>query len=566
MFFDNMKIRGKLMTAFLAVLIMTLISTGVIYIELDKTVRTVSGNLQEEFDLTTLAHTIRFQDLTLTNHVRGIMLDPKNQAERNGYDKVLKELEKNFELAVKVDKSPQAQDTFNQLNVINQQLAKIEDKMLQLAEMNPEQANALFAGEYSQKRLEFKKVLDQYVDAKAAEAKREFIKVAADSKTAQIIGGITTVIAIMIALAFAWVIARNIAARINVAVVALNEVATGNLSMKEYKINANDEIGQIGIALNSMVKNLRELISMVAHSSQQVAASSEELTANSEQSAQAAQQVAVTITETAHGAERQSIAVANALTQIEQVAIGNKQGAENASNSIDISDKAIQAIKQGNIAVETVISQMSNIQTTVNSSADVITRLGERSKEIGQIVETISNIAGQTNLLALNAAIEAARAGEQGKGFAVVAEEVRKLAEQSADAAKQIAGLITGIQGSTDKAVIAMNEGTKEVAEGSKLADKAGQSFNAIEKYTNEVAEISKGAAVGLAKLAESSQQVLSLIRDIDTASKDISGQSQTVSAATEEQSASMQEIASASEGLAKMAQELQETINKFKL
>ena len=137
---------------------------------------------------------------------------------------------------------------------------------------------------------------------------------------------------------------------------------------------------------------------------------------------------------------------------------GIQQVAVNANAVSGMADKTTNAASQGDKAVDAAINQMKNIERSVSSSAQVVAKLGERSKEIGQIVDAISGIAGQTNLLALNAAIEAARAGEQGRGFAVVAEEVRKLAEQSQEAAKQIANLISEIQTETDSAVVAMDD------------------------------------------------------------------------------------------------------------
>ena len=209
---------------------------------------------------------------------------------------------------------------------------------------------------------------------------------------------------------------------------------------------------------------------------------------------------------------------------------------------------------------------MTYIEQTVNNSAQVVAKLGERSKEIGQIVDTISGIAGQTNLLALNAAIEAARAGEQGRGFAVVAEEVRKLAEQSQDAAKKIATLISEIQGDTDKAVLAMSEGTREVKIGTEVVTAAGYAFEEIEVMVTEVSNQVKEISAAVQQMASSSQQIVSSVKEIDELSKNAAGEAQTVSAATEEQSASMEEIASSSQSLAKMAQDLQEAVSKFRV
>jgi methyl-accepting chemotaxis protein len=200
----------------------------------------------------------------------------------------------------------------------------------------------------------------------------------------------------------------------------------------------------------------------------------------------------------------------------------------------------------------------------VTSSAAIVGKLGERSKDIGQIVQTISSIASQTNLLALNAAIEAARAGEQGRGFAVVAEEVRKLAEQSETAAKQIAGLIQETQQDTDKAVHAMQEGSQEVRVGTEVVNGAGQTFREIAQSIAQVSSQVAAIASAIQHMADSSQEIVAAVQDIDTVTKSTAEQTQTVSAATEEQSAAMEEIASSSAVLAKLAEELQGTIKQF--
>jgi len=231
-----------------------------------------------------------------------------------------------------------------------------------------------------------------------------------------------------------------------------------------------------------------------------------------------------------------------------------------------MSSQATNKASLGEDTVSKAIKQMGKVEATVNSSADVVERLGERSKEIDQIVEAISNIAGQTNLLALNAAIEAARAGEHGRGFSVVAEEVRKLAEQSQEAAKQISGLISVIQTDTNEAVLAMNQGTQEVKIGTTLVGNSGEAFKEIQNIVSDVSGKVQAISASVEELSSSSLQIVDSVNEIDKLSGKSSEETQSVSAATEEQSASVQEIASASQTLANIAVELQKKASKFQI
>ena len=343
-------------------------------------------------------------------------------------------------------------------------------------------------------------------------------------------------------------------------------LAQGDFRHRESKVKTEDEIGQLAQGFLAMRTNLQTLVSKVQSQTDQVAAASEELTASAEQSAQAANQVAQTITDVANGSEKQLKAVDNARAVVEGMSAGIEQVSANANEISGTAAKSAGAAQEGSQAVSKAVSQMGTIEQTVTASAKVVAKLGERSKEIGQIVATISGIAGQTNLLALNAAIEAARAGEQGRGFAVVAEEVRKLAEQSETAAKQIAGLIGEIQQDTDSAVIAMDAGTKEVRIGAAVVDVAGKSFNDIFRAINDISGQMQEISAAMEDLASGSQQIVTSVRDIDAISKEIAEESQTVSAATQEQSATTQEIASSSHALARMAEELSSAVSKFKV
>jgi len=345
----------------------------------------------------------------------------------------------------------------------------------------------------------------------------------------------------------------------------VNIVANGDLTV-QTTVTGKDEIAELATGFNKMVLNLRNLISQVQNSSEQVAASSEELSASAEQSSLAANQIATSITGVASGTNEQLVANNEAAAVVEQMSASIQQVAVNTNQVTAQSALAEDKAQEGGKAVDKAVTQMSNIENTVNTSAKVVAKLGERSQEIGHIVDTISGIAGQTNLLALNAAIEAARAGEQGRGFAVVAEEVRKLAEQSQEATKKITDLIGEIQGDTQKAVIAMNDGTREVKTGAEVVNAAGAAFCEIAELVTHVTRQVKEISSEIQQIASSSQQIVGSVQRIDELSQISASESQSVSAATEEQMASMEEIASSSEALSKLAYDLQTAVSKFKI
>jgi len=367
-----------------------------------------------------------------------------------------------------------------------------------------------------------------------------------------------------IAIVISIYLSRGISMPAKLIAQAASEITQGNLALKDIAAKSSDELGQLANSFNQMKSNLRHVIEKVAHAAQQVTASSQQLTASAAHSTQAAGQIAASISDMAQGAELQLTTFTETTVAVQQMSVGIQQIASNANIVAGKSFQASETATKGGESIEKAINQMAQIEKTVNTSAQVITKLGEQSKEIGQIVSTISGIAGQTNLLALNAAIEAARAGEQGRGFAVVAEEVRKLAEQSQEAAKKIAQLIGEIQDDTDEAVIAMNKGTNEVKIGAEVVDVAGKSFQDIAQLVLEVSTQIKDISSAIQQIADGSQVIVVSVNEIDSLSKKTSEDTQTVSAATQEQSASMEEIASSSQLLGEMAQNLQEVVSKF--
>ncbi len=254
----------------------------------------------------------------------------------------------------------------------------------------------------------------------------------------------------------------------------VSTAAEGDLTVKA-EVTA-DALGSVADAFNLMITGLTTLVTQASNVASEIQRSTSEILHSSERMRQ--------------GAEQQAAQIRTASDAVNAMSHTTQRMAENAEAATQTSLKATQAAVKGGASVAETIKGMQRIRATVQSTGKKIKGLGERSLEIGAIIEVINEIATQTNLLALNAAIEAARAGEQGKGFAVVADEVRKLAERAARATKDITGLIKGIQVETSEAVTVMEEGTREVEEGTKLADQAGAALREIEQIVKQTASL----------------------------------------------------------------------------
>jgi methyl-accepting chemotaxis protein len=229
---------------------------------------------------------------------------------------------------------------------------------------------------------------------------------------------------------------------------------------------------------------------------------------------------------------------------------------------LSASNKAEDGEKQ----VEKAISQINIISTTVNSTAGIIEGLGDKSQEVGQIVDLITNVANQTNLLALNAAIEAARAGEQGRGFAVVAEEVRKLAEESGEAAKRIAGLIREVQIEAERAVNAMKDGTREVAQGTEVVASAGEAFEHIIDAVNTVNQQIQEMTAASEEMAASAESAIHSIEQTAAAADNNARAAEHVSQLAGEQMAGLEEITASVDNLQNGIIELEKALDYFKI
>lgn len=375
--------------------------------------------------------------------------------------------------------------------------------------------------------------------------------------------GVTFVVLILVS----FMITRAVTTPLSNMVEALHRLKDGDFRKTSLlDVDRDDEFGTIAFAVREMRQTISKLIQQTSDSSNQFAASSEELTASAHQSAQASEQVAQSVTNSASAVvEQQSYvndamdAINNALNSIDSLAKTADKVAEHVATAND-------EAAAGTEAVETAVNQIISVEKIVNDSALTVDKLGKRSQEIGQIVEAISGIAEQTNLLALNAAIEAARAGEHGRGFAVVSEEVRKLAEESQEAAQKIGTLIGDIQSDTTDAVDSMQKGNAAVRDGTRSVERLRSTFDSIRDSSNNVQKEAENMVKELKEVEKLTYTIRDRSEKILEKGTHVSKEMESVSAASQQQSASAEEIASAADELARLAQGLQNSLTAFQL
>jgi methyl-accepting chemotaxis protein len=414
------------------------------------------------------------------------------------------------------------------------------DREIQLKRANKlkNAASLAFSPQTSALRNDLQKAVADFVQFQQRRTNEIVRQQNALAKGAKLLVAALSFAGLALGVVVALMLSRSLTSRIDGMLRVIEEIASSNLGSADIEITAHDEIGRAGRALNTMKGNLREMIQSIAQTAEHVASASEEISSSAAEQAQRVE------TE-----KDQATQIATAMQEMSSTV---SQVSENCTHAAEASRQAAETARRGGNVVEDSLVKMRAIADAVSTTARKMEELGKASDQIGRIVSVIDDIADQTNLLALNAAIEAARAGEQGRGFAVVADEVRKLAERTTSATKEIAQMIKNIQNEARVAVGAMEAGTGEVEAGVKSTVQAGDSLKEIIRMAEQVGEMVTCIATAATQQSSASEQVN---QNMDQ-----------IAGLVKESAVGAQQAATACQDLSGLALDLQKMVGNFQL
>lgn len=514
-------IKTKIVLAYAALLLLMTIVGVIGYVSINKYDDEVAVVIQEDIELLEMYNTLALNLAERRAIYRDFMLNPQETSLIDDFKKFNKESQLIHEVLLKNERAKDVHELIKLSEEWGQVV--LNDIMLAIASGNEEAA----AQAASNLRGVAQKLTYGFSDAQTAqkqftESKEKSLERLGDTTKKGIL--FLCITAVVLGLALSVFLANRIADPIQSVSKQLQAIAQGNLLLEPLAVKSQDEVGALAKAANDLIASMHKDMSVLAQYASDLAASSEELSASTEETGASIAEVAQTANEFAATVE---------------------QMAGNASSMSNAASKVSNMIIEGETALHDTVNKTMELHKSITTLVSTIQGLGQRSQEIGRIVGVISGIANQTNLLALNAAIEAARAGDHGRGFAVVADEVRQLAEQSANATKDITELVRAIQTETETAVNVMNTGAQQTEATITTVKNTGNTLNNILGSIDSIITQIKEMAIGIQQISTNSQHI---------------------AASAEEQSATVEEMAASASSLSEMANHLHTIVDKYQI
>ncbi|MCX7913661.1 MAG: methyl-accepting chemotaxis protein [Thermodesulfovibrionales bacterium] len=543
--FRNMKVRNKLLSIFALILVLSLLISVINFLEFRQFKDNLNLIVNDRYVKVNKLDECKVDVLMIGELLRNMLL-VEDQKLIDTYMNRVRELQTSVADKIKflegVIRSEEGKRLLSELKIVREEYIKEREKQYDLLkEGKKKEAKELLLTSVAnaqnryldtiEKNIQFQeRMMQTTVKETESEYKRSII--------IMIVSGLVS----FIFLAFSIVVlTKSISNPLTKCTSVAESVSEGDLTKKldiEESRISKDEVGKLMLAISTMAGKIKGMIAELKSTSDTLASASQQLSASSEQMSRG-------VAEQAGRASQ----IATSSTEMSQTVIDI---AKNASSIASASVDTAKTAKEGEEIVNKAVKEVKAIEKTVTESAQLMTSLGERSQQIGDIVNVIKDIADQTNLLALNAAIEAARAGEQGRGFAVVADEVRKLAERTSKATAEIGNMINAIQQEVEKAVKSMHEATQRVEVGVSHSSMAG---SALREIVNKVDSLQSMV-----------QQIASATEEMSTVSEQISADIETVASVSKETSAAADQIAESSSDLSRLAQKLSDLIRQFKV
>lgn len=524
--FRNLKLSMKLSLGFAVVLVISTVVTVIAVWYMDEIANSTEVLYSHPYTVHTSALKIQRDIFSIEQEMKDMVFLGDTSTVQERAD-VVEQLEEGVyqELALLYERFRGEKTVLDTTKEAFDEWKPIRDEIIRLQRTGRQAEAAELTRQSSEKQLSLiEEAIEEIVDLAQDSALSFYHTARKDADDAQklVIG--LLVLTYIVAITAAYIITKGITRPIGQLVSFSEEISLGNLTVDALDYTSKDEIGMLTKALKEMQAELREITCSVVDSADSVSAASQEMSSAAQETSASVQELASTGNQFAGAVDKMS---------------------QDSQEMSELADKTNKLADQGLAEIEEIVNTMEEINGVVTNLAKDIRELDRQSEEIGQIVTLITGIADQTNLLALNAAIEAARAGEQGRGFAVVAEEVRKLAEQSGEAAGEITQLIHRIRESAANSVNQADVGTNKVNEGMEVVTQSGKMFNQI----NEVIEA-----------------LVKDIGDIASAGQELAAGAEEMSATTEQQAASVEQIAAAAEQVAKAAEVMHDKMSRFKI